>query len=118
MINLPLIIAPAPNRQYSCMSFQENDSSQHDDDYEQENSEGISAEQQQLQLLETNTTPGEPHQRSCTEGYTFCFSLWNQTANGTRFVKQGKDNGLSFFLNSEQLLKSITISRIVCKFSS
>ncbi|KAL7733837.1 hypothetical protein ACLKA6_011556 [Drosophila palustris] len=86
--------SPAPSRQYSCMSYKENDSSQHDDDYEQENSEGISAEQLQNQLLEASPTPSEPHQRSCTEGYTFCFTLWNQTANGTRLVKQGcwRDN--------------------------
>ncbi|XP_032598093.1 bone morphogenetic protein receptor type-2 [Drosophila grimshawi] len=86
--------SPAPSRQYSCMSYMENDNTQHDDDYEQENSEGISAEQQQQQLLESNMSPSEPHKRSCTEGYTFCFSLWNQTANGTRLVKQGcwKDN--------------------------
>lgn len=71
------------------MSYKENDNSQHDDDYEQENSEGISTEQQQ-QYLETSTTASVPHTRSCTEGYTFCFTLWNQTSNGTRLVKQGK----------------------------
>ncbi|XP_030571255.1 bone morphogenetic protein receptor type-2 [Drosophila novamexicana] len=87
MITLALA-SPAPSRQYSCMSYKENDNSQHDDDYEQENSEGISTEQQQ-QYLETSTTASVPHTRSCTEGYTFCFTLWNQTSNGTRLVKQG-----------------------------
>lgn len=95
--------APAPSRQYSCMSYQENDSSRHDDDLEQENSEGISAEQlqedpqelqreeQQLQqLLEPSATPSEPHKRNCPEGYTFCFTLWSQTSNGTKLVKQGE----------------------------
>lgn len=71
------------------MSYKENDNSQHDDDYEQESSEGISVEQQQ-QYLEAGALPTEPHKRTCTEGYTFCFTLWNQTSNGTRFVKQGK----------------------------
>ncbi|XP_062135497.1 bone morphogenetic protein receptor type-2 [Drosophila sulfurigaster albostrigata] len=82
---------PVVNRQYSCMSYQENDSSLHDDELETENSEGISAEQQQL---EASATPSERHQRICSEGYTFCFSLWNETANGQRLVKQGcwKDN--------------------------
>ncbi|KAH8398793.1 hypothetical protein KR222_004377, partial [Zaprionus bogoriensis] len=100
--------APAPSRQYSCMSYQENDSSQHDDDYEQENSEGVEQQQQQLQeqqgqeqelqqqqqLLEPSTTPSEPHRRTCSEGYTFCFTLWSQSSNGTKLVKQGcwKDN--------------------------
>lgn len=87
------------------MSYQENDSSRHDDDLEQENSEGASAEQlqeeeQQLQqeqqqeplqqLLEPSATPSEPHKRNCPEGYTFCFTLWSQTSNGTKLVKQGK----------------------------
>lgn len=85
------------------MSYQENDSSRHDDDLEQENSEGISAEQlqedtqelqreeQQLQqLLEPSATPSEPHKRNCPEGYTFCFTLWSQTSNGTKLVKQGE----------------------------
>ncbi|XP_023168024.1 bone morphogenetic protein receptor type-2 [Drosophila hydei] len=90
MITLSMA-SPAPSRQHSCMSYKENDNSQHDDDYEQESSEGISVEQQ---YLEPGAMPTEPHKRSCTDGYTFCFTLWNQTSNGTRFVKQGcwKDN--------------------------
>ncbi|KAH8369556.1 hypothetical protein KR093_000155, partial [Drosophila rubida] len=84
--------APVVNRQYSCMSYQENDSSLHDDDLEPENSEGVSGEL--VPEAEADTTSGEPHQRSCSEGYTFCFSLWNQTADGPRLMKQGcwKDN--------------------------
>lgn len=85
------------------MSYQENDSSRHDDDLEQENSEGVSAEQLQeeqqqqqqqeeqlQQLLEPSATASEPHKRNCAEGYTFCFALWSQTSNGTKLVKQGE----------------------------
>ncbi|SPP84960.1 bone morphogenetic protein receptor type-2 [Drosophila guanche] len=81
--------SPVPSRQYSCMSFMENDNSLHDDDSEQDNS-GELLEQQ----IEPSAIPNEPHRRSCSEGYTFCFTLWNQTLNGTRVVKQGcwKDN--------------------------
>ncbi|ALC43028.1 wit [Drosophila busckii] len=83
--------SPAVSRQYSCMSFMENDNTQHEDDYEQDNSENISAENQ---LESTVVASSEPQKRSCSEGYTFCFTLWNQTAEGVKLVKQGcwKDN--------------------------
>ncbi|KAH8379738.1 hypothetical protein KR009_006885, partial [Drosophila setifemur] len=81
--------APVPNRQYSCMSFQENDNSLHDDDTDQDSSNEL-----QEQQIESTPMPSDPHKRSCSDGYTFCFTLWNQSPNGTRLVKQGcwKDN--------------------------
>ncbi|XP_020801526.1 bone morphogenetic protein receptor type-2 [Drosophila serrata] len=81
--------SPVPSRQYSCMSYQENDNSFHDDDTDQDVSNEL-----QEQQIESTVLPDEPHQRTCSDGYTFCFTLWNQTANETRVVKQGcwKDN--------------------------
>ncbi|XP_017060003.1 bone morphogenetic protein receptor type-2 [Drosophila ficusphila] len=76
--------SPVPSRQYSCMSFQENDNTIHDDDGDQDSS----AEEQEQQI-ESTPIPSEPHRRTCSDGYTFCFTLWNQTPNGTRVVKQG-----------------------------
>ncbi|XP_016978796.1 bone morphogenetic protein receptor type-2 [Drosophila rhopaloa] len=76
--------SPVPNRQYSCMSFQENDNSLHDDDGDQD----LSGEVQEQQI-ESTPVPTESHKSTCQKGYTFCFTLWNQTANGTRVIKQG-----------------------------
>ncbi|XP_030372022.1 bone morphogenetic protein receptor type-2 [Scaptodrosophila lebanonensis] len=86
--------SPAPSRQYTCMSYMENDNSLHDDDLEFEsNADSVEAGNSNSveQPAELNA---ERHKRVCSEGYTFCFSLWNQTPNGTRLVKQGcwKDN--------------------------
>ncbi|XP_017127461.1 bone morphogenetic protein receptor type-2 [Drosophila elegans] len=81
--------SPVPSRQYSCMSFQENDNYLHDDDGDQDSSGEV-----QEQQIESTPVPSEPHRRTCSDGYTFCFTLWNQSPNGTRVVKQGcwKDN--------------------------
>jgi len=67
------------------MSFQENDNSFHEDDGDQDSSGEV-----QEQQVESTPVPSEPHRRTCSDGYTFCFTLWNQTPNGTRIVKQGK----------------------------
>ncbi|XP_017071395.1 bone morphogenetic protein receptor type-2 [Drosophila eugracilis] len=82
--------SPVPSRQYSCMSFQENDNTFHDDDGDQDSSD----EMQEQQQVESTPVPTEPHRRTCNDGDTFCFTLWNQTPNGTKIIKQGcwKDN--------------------------
>lgn len=34
------------------------------------------------------------HLHICPQDYTFCFSLWRKTANGTKIEKQGKQRRL------------------------
>jgi len=51
-------LAPVPSRQYSCMSFQENDNSFHEDDGDQDSSGEV-----QEQQVESTPVPSEPHRR-------------------------------------------------------
>lgn len=80
---------PVPNRPHSCISYQDMDNSLNDDETDSDNSGEL-----QEQQIESTPMPSEPHRRTCSESYTFCFTLWNQTPNGTKIVKQGcwKDN--------------------------
>ncbi|KAH8259528.1 hypothetical protein KR026_005955 [Drosophila bipectinata] len=73
---------PVPNRPHSCISYKEMDNSLNDDDTDSDNSGEL-----QEQQIESTPMPTEPYRRTCSE--TFCFTLWNQTANGTKIVKQG-----------------------------
>ncbi|XP_037807155.1 uncharacterized protein LOC119600746 [Lucilia sericata] len=87
--------APTP---FGCMSFKEDDRILLDEDDDtdeydppQFDSSGLTAKELQntvntkLEVVETTT----PTFRVCPADYTFCFSLWSNTPNGTQIVKQG-----------------------------
>lgn len=82
------------------MSFKEDDRILLDeeddtDEYDppQFDSSGLTAKELQTTVntkldTEQSTTPTY---RVCPSDYTFCFSLWSITINGTQIVKQGRN---------------------------
>lgn len=90
------IVAPTP---FGCMSFKEDDRILMDEDDDTEeydppqfDSSGLTAKELQNSFstnLDNQQIPS-PVYRICPIDYTFCFSLWSNTANGTSIVKQGE----------------------------
>ncbi|TMW52159.1 hypothetical protein DOY81_002718 [Sarcophaga bullata] len=87
--------APSP---FGCMSFKEDDRILMDEDDDTEeydppqfDSSGLTAKELQSSFStnSNNQQIPSPIYRICPIDYTFCFSLWSNTANGTSIVKQG-----------------------------
>uniref|UniRef100_A0A1A9V4B1 Uncharacterized protein n=1 Tax=Glossina austeni TaxID=7395 RepID=A0A1A9V4B1_GLOAU len=106
--------APKP---FSCMSLMEDDRTlmEEDEDDSEENAASHQLDVPDLTIADFESVsnrqsiPFVPHLRVCPTDYTFCFSLWRQTENGSHIEKQGKQiakNKVNFFI---ALVKSVLL---------
>ncbi|XP_073840824.1 kinase protein wishful thinking [Musca autumnalis] len=88
--------APKP---FSCMSYLEDDRILHEEDDDSDesyieppqfDSGGLTSKEYNKVNEEVEKTPDDTiHLRVCPPEFTFCFSLWRKTANGSKIEKQG-----------------------------
>uniref|UniRef100_A0A1A9W4R0 Serine/threonine-protein kinase receptor n=1 Tax=Glossina brevipalpis TaxID=37001 RepID=A0A1A9W4R0_9MUSC len=111
-----LVYSWAAPKPFSCMSLMEDDRTlmEEDEDDSEENAGNHQLDVPELTVTDFESAsnrqsiPFIPHLRICPTDYTFCFSLWRQTENGSHIEKQDSTEGNATCSHSECVSSSPT----------